>query len=1108
MAGDEIAERLARLERRLEWLQVELQEVRALAAVEATQVTAAPAAPSSAPGDPRLAEAWQALELGRVSDAVSAAYTALTAASASGDVALLDELVRFARSALPVAGPATMRVEQLGLRAERERKALAGAAPELRVAAPSETAPVAPPAAPPEPAGPGAVERAAKWVQSELTGPRAFAIAGGAVLVLGVIFFFVLAANRGWVGPRARVALGTIASVAAVAAGVALRVWYGRVAAAFAAVGAGIAGAYATLAAATVIYSFLPSWAAVLVAAGIAAVGAALAIAWSSQILAGLALVGAAAAPALIALDDKPSWPGTAFALLVLVAAIVVASPRRWLWLDAVVAVVSGVQVVWLAAAASDNNTGAVAIGCAAALVFLAAAIAWQAYGSELDAPATSFALAGGAFALYDPRIVLTDDRRTGVVLAVLAVVFGAAAFGAGRRWRELGWTIGAVALLLGGVAVAFLVSGRSLTIVWAIEAAVLAALARRLGTLRFEAAALAYLGAAAVHSVALEVAPHWPSSVYDVPRGSAAGLFVLAASSLAVGLLQPESPAVSPSSGIAAALDPFWAALARARIEIRLLLASAGAIVLVAGLAAVLSGRWLTIAVAGLAVVAGVAAFVFGERRLQPFALGFLAFAAGHAVAVEVPLRTLVPLPDTDVTTPVPSLAALAVAALVLSLLAVFSDRGIAWLGAPEGPELDFAVLARQAGKIRPALAIVAATAACWGLGLVATNASYDTGLVVSTALWSLLGVVIVVLAARAGSNLFEAVGFVFVLLALLNAAAFDWRQLGDGGAAASLLCVSATLLVAGFAARWLNPDDPSPVEVVALCAGGLGAATALVAFGRLFGYDSRTLGVAALGIAVLFVLVGLAPYLRLRAGGAEPWLRVLANGYWAIALVALLFAERELARSAGGTMALWAATAGVLALAWSPLAEERVWMAALGVGTVSAFVTVAVVVVPSRLVHASADPARRLWVLAVVVAAAWAIGLTTPAVVEAASQWILGVAAGLTLYGLSLGVLEIAEHVSGASVKTDFQRGHTALSALWGIGALALYVVGLARDIRQLRVVGLTLLGLALAKLFLYDLSSLSSITRALSFIAVGAILLAAAFFAERLVRPERPA
>ena len=97
---------------------------------------------------------------------------------------------------------------------------------------------------------------------------------------------------------------------------------------------------------------------------------------------------------------------------------------------------------------------------------------------------------------------------------------------------------------------------------------------------------------------------------------------------------------------------------------------------------------------------------------------------------------------------------------------------------------------------------------------------------------------------------------------------------------------------------------------------------------------------------------------------------------------------------------------------------------------------------------------------------------------------------------------MLDIAERVSSASVATDFQRGHTAVSALWGLLALGLLVYGLIRSERILQRSGLALFGIALAKLFLYDLRNLSSITRALSFLAVGAVLLAAAFFVERIL------
>jgi hypothetical protein len=106
-----------------------------------------------------------------------------------------------------------------------------------------------------------------------------------------------------------------------------------------------------------------------------------------------------------------------------------------------------------------------------------------------------------------------------------------------------------------------------------------------------------------------------------------------------------------------------------------------------------------------------------------------------------------------------------------------------------------------------------------------------------------------------------------------------------------------------------------------------------------------------------------------------------------------------------------------------------------------------------------------------------------------------------GVALYAVSLGMLEIAERVSTASVETDFERGHTAVSALWALVGLALLVAGLLRGSAALRYGGLVLFGLSLVKIFLYDLAELSSVARAFSFILVGALLLAGGFFLQRL-------
>jgi uncharacterized membrane protein len=55
--------------------------------------------------------------------------------------------------------------------------------------------------------------------------------------------------------------------------------------------------------------------------------------------------------------------------------------------------------------------------------------------------------------------------------------------------------------------------------------------------------------------------------------------------------------------------------------------------------------------------------------------------------------------------------------------------------------------------------------------------------------------------------------------------------------------------------------------------------------------------------------------------------------------------------------------------------------------------------------------------------------------------------------------------------------------------------------RDDRKFRLAGLALLGLAVFKVFVYDLAALESIYRVLSFIALGLLLLAAAYAYQRI-------
>ena len=63
---------------------------------------------------------------------------------------------------------------------------------------------------------------------------------------------------------------------------------------------------------------------------------------------------------------------------------------------------------------------------------------------------------------------------------------------------------------------------------------------------------------------------------------------------------------------------------------------------------------------------------------------------------------------------------------------------------------------------------------------------------------------------------------------------------------------------------------------------------------------------------------------------------------------------------------------------------------------------------------------------------------------------------------------------------------------------------MAGLAGDRPALRRGGLALLGITVAKVFLYDLASLTSIYRVASFIVLGLLLLGGAFAWQR-VRPR---
>src|SRR5919197_1162361 len=88
------------------------------------------------------------------------------------------------------------------------------------------------------------VERRLHEVELELLdllGARALAWAGGVVTLLGIVLLFVLAVNRGWIGPVARVGIGAVVSAIVFGGGPWLQRRYGQTYWARAAAGAGLA---------------------------------------------------------------------------------------------------------------------------------------------------------------------------------------------------------------------------------------------------------------------------------------------------------------------------------------------------------------------------------------------------------------------------------------------------------------------------------------------------------------------------------------------------------------------------------------------------------------------------------------------------------------------------------------------------------------------------------------------------------------------------------------------------------------------------------------------------------------------------------------------------
>jgi hypothetical protein len=818
----------------------------------------------------------------------------------------------------------------------------------------------------------------ARLESADLLGGRGLALAGGVVTLLGVVFFFALAASNGWIGPVERVLLGAAASAIVFAAGVVAHARYGRLVAAVAAAGAGIAGGYATLLFAAARYELVPPLGALAHAAAIAAVATALSLRWSSEIVAAFGLVGAMAVPAVALLDGDPTAVGTGFVALVFLGAAVVGTWRRW---DGLLVAAGAVSVPQLVVLVGDEGEPArarvLAVAAVFGLLYLGAGIARQLSSGERRLDGLASGYVGGNLALtLLTTFWLLDGNDRALGLAAGAAVYLAVAAVLWRRQNELAALGLAAGSALVAVAAAQLLDGPALVVAWAAETALLAWLGRRLADARFQLLGLAYLVLALAYTLVVEAPPDLLFTRHADHVTGVAALLAVGAGAAAYGWVARSWPRPRVSDSMPQLMRE-------------------------------------------------LVADVHEQRATLSF--GSLAIAA-----------------------------LLAADAASLSLLELFARL-----------------------EIEP---------------------SFDWGHVAVTGAWSLVALVLLAGGLAVRARLLEVAGLVTLGAVAASFAFFTVPELPHVSGWAALVLAGA-----GAAAALVHGLLGGRLAVVTAGAVALGVVASGFAAFRLLDGDGH--GYGLLAAAVAHGLLSAAVWRR----------RDLASFFWtggaalATLAAALLLEDTWLVLAlAGGAVAA--------ALLGRVLPEPRLWLPAAALTGLAGVYALTELAEPDDLVRAAATPADGVPALLLVLGALAALLLcvrpfaprdeldrrlaTQVGPLVRLGRWLLATGG---LYAASLAVLGLVEWLSNAPETTELQRGHTAVSALWGVVAFAAVLVGLRRRVRAVRLAGLGLFVLALGKLFLYDLAALSSITRALSFLAVGAVLLLAGFFYQRLASEE---
>jgi uncharacterized membrane protein len=613
----------------------------------------------------------------------------------------------------------------------------------------------------------------------ELVGGRLLALVGGAAIILGAIFFFSLAIERGWIGETARVLIAAATSTALLAVGVWLQERRRHTQAALAAVGAAVAALYLTLAAAAVLYELVPLAFALPLVLVVGATATVLALRWNSRTLAGLGILGSLVAPGVA---DALNGYGMTFLVIALGSAAGILVWRRWDWLAVASFAVAMPQVaVWTFG--DPRPLELVPFLSAIAVLTIACSLGYE-LRSMGEQPRRSMALLVSANALVAGALGYyalphgEGDLSGGAWLVGIAIAHAAGALPLLRNHRSVAHVLLAVALTAADVAFGVLVDGAALPIGWALAALALAALARRLRAARQELELA--LGGQLVLAVAHVL-------LYDAPPESLEG---------------GDGSALTVTTVAAIAVCAFGCArLATPESDERLLALDAVSLAaFVYATALALDGTPLVLAFAGQAILLAELC----ARKPEPVAAfgapGLLLLASGHVLAFEAP-----PIALRD------GVDDLAAAALALGAVAGAAAR--------LGPALKIAAARTHH------VPILAAGLALLYLGSVAIVDSFQpggeaiqTGLeleerqqgqLLLSMFWSICGAATVAVGLARRDLILRLAGFALLGLAAAKVAVVDLSQLDSVYRVLSLIVLGLLFLTAAYAYQRLRPRD-----------------------------------------------------------------------------------------------------------------------------------------------------------------------------------------------------------------------------------------------------------------------------------------------------------